>query len=49
VTVVTVTCIRVLTLNRSCIHVLCCEVGCVYVVKPSKKCNAHGLEFDGMV
>jgi hypothetical protein len=49
VTVVTVTCIRVLTLNRSHTHALYCASGCVYVVKPWEKENAHGLEFDVMV
>jgi hypothetical protein len=49
VTVVTVACIRVLTLNRSRTHALCCAAGRVYVVKPWEKGNAHGLEFDVMV
>jgi hypothetical protein len=49
VTVVTVAHIRMLTLNRSHTHVLCCVVGHTYVVKPWGKVNAHGLEFDVMV
>jgi hypothetical protein len=46
---VTVTCPCVLTLNRSCTHVLSCAAGHVSVVKPWEKGNAHGLEFDVMV
>jgi hypothetical protein len=49
VTVVTVTCIRVMTLNRSRTHAIYYEEGHVYVVKPWEKGNAHGLEFDVMV
>jgi hypothetical protein len=49
VTVVTVTCPRVLTFNRLRTHVLNCAVGCVSVVKPWEKGNAHGLEFDVIV
>jgi hypothetical protein len=49
VTVVTVACMHLMTLNRSHTHVLCCAVGRVYVVKPWEKGNAHGLEFDVMV
>jgi hypothetical protein len=49
VTVVTVACPRVLTLNRSRIHALSCAAGRVSVVKPWEKGNAHGLEFDVMV
>jgi hypothetical protein len=49
VTVVTVTRICVMTLNRSCTHMLYCAVGCVYVVNPWEKGNAHGLEFDVIV
>jgi hypothetical protein len=49
VTVVTVMCIHMLTLNRSRTHALCCAAGHVYVVKPWEKGNAHGLEFDVMV
>jgi hypothetical protein len=39
----------VLTLNRSRTHVICCEIGRVYVVKSWEKGNEHGLEFDVMV
>jgi hypothetical protein len=49
VTVVTVACIHVLALNRSCTHMLSCAVGRVYVEKPWEKGKAHGLEFDVMV
>jgi hypothetical protein len=49
VTVVTVPCICMLTLNRSRTHVLCCVEGHVYVVNPWEKGNVHGLEFDVMV
>jgi hypothetical protein len=49
VIVVTVACPRVLTLNRSHTHALSCAAGCVSVVKPWEKGNAHGLEFDVMV
>jgi hypothetical protein len=49
VTVVTVTCIRMMTLTRSHTHALYCAAGRVYVVKPWEKGNAHGLEFDVMV
>jgi hypothetical protein len=49
VTVVTVACPRVLTLNRLCTHALSCAAGCVSFVKPWEKRNAHGLEFDVMV
>jgi hypothetical protein len=47
VVIVTYPC--VLTLNRSRTHALICAAGHVSVVKPSKKGNAHGLEFDVMV
>jgi hypothetical protein len=49
VTVVKVVCIRVLTLNRSCTHVLYYVAGHIYVVRPWEKDNAHGLEFDVML
>jgi hypothetical protein len=49
VTVVTVTYIRRLTLNRSRTYALCCAAGHVYVVKPWEKGNAHGLQLDVMV
>jgi hypothetical protein len=49
VTVVTVACIHVLTLNRSRTHALYCAAGHVYVVKPWGKGNAHGLDFYVMV
>jgi hypothetical protein len=49
VTVVTVACICVLTLNSLCTLAPCCVAGHIYVVKPWEKGNAHGLEFDVMV
>jgi hypothetical protein len=45
VTMVTVVCPRILSLNRSCTHALNCAVGRMSVVKPWEKGNAHGLEF----
>jgi hypothetical protein len=47
--VVIVVCPRVLTLNRPRTHALICAAGYVSVVKPWKKGNAHGLEFDVIV
>jgi hypothetical protein len=47
--VVTITCPRVLTLNRSHTHALSCAIGRMSIVKPWEKGNAHGLEFDVMV
>jgi hypothetical protein len=41
--------IRVLTLNRSRTHALCCATGRAYVVNPWGKGNAHGLECYVMV
>jgi hypothetical protein len=49
VTVVTVTYIRRLTLNRLRTYMSCCAADCVYVVKPWEKGNAHGLQLDVMV
>jgi hypothetical protein len=49
VIVVTVTCPRVLTLNRSRTHMLSCVAGRMSIEKPWEKGNAHGLEFDVMV
>jgi hypothetical protein len=47
--VVIVACPHVLTLNRSCTHVLISTAGRVSIVNPWEKGNAHGLEFDVMV
>jgi hypothetical protein len=49
VTVVIVTYICRLTLNRSCTYVICCAVDHVYVVKIWEKGNAHVLELDMLV
>jgi hypothetical protein len=38
-----------LTLNRSRTYALCCAVGCVYVIKPWEKGNAHELHLDEIV
>jgi hypothetical protein len=49
VTLVSVTYIRGLTLNRSRTYALCCAAGRVYVEKPWEKGNAHGLQLDVMI
>jgi hypothetical protein len=49
VTMVSVTYIHRMTLNRSHTYASNCAIDHIYVVKPWEKVNAHGLQLDMLV